>query len=74
MAKHHLVRTGQTAALCVTAGRGTYDPDTDVLVPELEASSPEGRYFNCVDCDYVLHDGRRHVEPIEGYVLPEETT
>jgi len=74
MAKYHIVLTGDDDALCVAAGRGTYDEENDVLVPEDEANDPNGHYFNCTDCSYVQHGGRRHVEPIAGYVFPGATT
>jgi hypothetical protein len=54
---YHLVKEGQTEALC-----GQYDEEKDQLVPEAEARDPNGRHFNCPNCDYVLHDGKRHVE------------
>jgi transposase len=38
----------------------------DFVVPRTEAENPDGRHFNCPECDRVLHSGLRHAEPPEG--------
>ena len=55
---YHLVRTGAEAPAC-----GAELAPGDQLVSEVEAADPDGRHFNCPQCDKVLHGGRAHVEP-----------
>lgn len=52
---YHLVRTGFVSPACDEYREG------DELVPELEANTPGGRHFNCVECHKNLTGGHAHV-------------